>query len=415
MKSVLIFLFSVFILATSISKLDKFSVHDAVNALELMDTIDKTTNNTIRLALKLTFEDLTGTIFNEGMRPQFYQIIDKNMEHTSYFSKMLGLMSFQNILLVCMIIVGIAFLFSFVSDILFFLGAYVAYTFYKLFLTKKSLYIQGLIISFVTMYFRVDQIENKFLRYLFIFDRLTPLFGCLLFYFVVTFMYADYLGQYNKFVQRIGSDAFGKDILVNMVWVVIAIYQHNWMIATLCVIMFFNTFGFTFGSTIFGYYSGFKNDNAPQRCILISLLLNTFMLMIKTGYLTGIATYHMSIFETGIYFWASFVGAIALLIMTDEYYLQYRYCNEYKPSLFFVIQALMGFYCIIMMYIGNILYITSYQGIGGTFFVLWLLDMERRFLMKFKRGSVSILLLIILANLYIVKQLISWYPEYFIF
>lgn len=409
------FLLSLVILSTACGKLEKFSTNDAISVLELMDKIEKSTNDTIRLPLVLKFEDLTGMSFSENVRQQLYIIINKNMEHNSIFSKMLGLISFREIILVCMVIVGIAFLISFMLDILFFFGPYVGYVLHDFFFTKKSLYIQGLGISFVTLYFKVDEIENKFLRYLFIFDWLTPLFGCLVFYIVMTFMYADYTKTNFQFGQRTGADILNKDIMVNIVWSFVAIYHRNWIVATLVIIMFFIIFGFTFGSTMFGYYSGFNNNDAPQRCIWVSIILNAAMIMIKIGYITGAVAYHLSIFETGVFFWALFVGSVAFLIISDEYYLMDRYNRSYNLSIYLVMQALMGFYCMTIIYLGNILYIIPYQGIGGTFFVLWLLNLERTFLMKFKRGSVTILLFIILTNLFSVKQLITWYPEYFIF
>jgi hypothetical protein len=178
------------------------------------------------------------------------------------------------------------------------------------------------------------------------------------------------------------------------------------------VIYVFKTFGFMVGSTFMGYHTGFNGRNTVIRCLLVSLFLNAFMLLIKTGFIEGKIVLATGPFETGIYFWATFVGLVAMLIQSDEHYLDYH--QMYNIGLFAVLQFSMAIYCLALMFLGSMLNIASYQNLGGTFMVLWGLDLERTILTKFKSGNRTIFLLIILANLYLLKQLITLYPEYFI-
>ena len=392
-------------------KIDHFSTDDAITVLKLMDNIVGTTNIDDRIILENQFFVMTNMNYNENIRLVIYDLINANSENTSLFSKIHGLISFQNIIKCCMVLVGFALVLSFTNDVVFFMGIYVGFLFYKLFLTKESLYVQGFLLSYVTLYFKFNEIENNLLKYLFVFDDLTPVFGCLIFYFVVTFIHNDFAKSFTPH----GQDPFWKDLIVNCVWTIAAIYHHHWMIGTLVIIMFFNIFGFTFGSNVMGYYSGFDNETAPQRCANISLVLNLIMYLVKIGIIKGTIAYHLLVFETGIYFWATLVGAIAFLIMSDEFYLKSR--NKYyncDKNTFIIMQTIMACYCMILMYTGNIHNISSYQNIGGTFFVLWLLDIEKIFVMKFKKNSITLLLTVLFINLYAIKQLITWYPDYFI-
>ena len=108
MKIILPILLLFCISVSGYTKVEKLSTYQALDLLELMDTIDKT-NNT---SLKVQFTKLTDLEYNTTHRSLLYEVLTKNANNTSFFSKMLGLVSFQNVILVCMICVAIAFLFS---------------------------------------------------------------------------------------------------------------------------------------------------------------------------------------------------------------------------------------------------------------------------------------------------------------
>jgi hypothetical protein len=215
-------------------------------------------------------------------------------------------------------------------------------------------------------------------------------------------------GGYNK-----ESSYTGIGLHVACVCAIVAIYHQNWLIGVLTVMMIFFTFGFLFGVMCGGYYIGFVDSDYIERCLIVSLLLNGFMIGTASGLITGNILEYSKIFETGVYFVGSFVGSIAMLILSDEYYIMRK--KNYNIGVFLLMQMLMGLYCFGMMYFGNILNITSYKSIGGTFFVLWGLSIERTVLQKLGTNYMTIILGIVLVNLWFVKQLINWYPEYCIF
>ena len=414
MKYFLFLLLALIASVCSYTKLESLSSDDAINALKIIDLIENVNSTNEIVRLNKLLNEITGETYNISHRKQLYDIISDNTANIGIYSKISGLLSFKNFLLVCMVAVGVAFVISFMFNIVCLLGAYVGMLFYKIFLTKYSLYVQGLLLSFATLGYKVDQITNPYIQYLFIFDCMTPLFGCIIFYIVVLFVVADYFPA-PKTKISIGYE-LAVDTFVGVIWTVAAIYHNNKIIGIVVIIMIFKSCGFLFGSSYFGYYTGFnKNDHSLLRCLLISIFLNAVMIFAKAEFITGDITAYLNIFDTGIYFWATLVGTIAMLIMSDEYYIKYKYeTADDRALIFIMMQFIMVIYCLILIYLGNIFYITSYQGIGGTFLVLWALDIERTFLQKFKQGSTTIFLFIILVNLYLVKQYITFYPEYFI-
>jgi hypothetical protein len=399
-------------------KIERMSAAQALHTLEIMDKIGAGTHDP---DLDKELKDLTGLGYSPDIRDELYDVINKNMNKTSFFMKMVGLVSFQNTIIVAMVLVGVAFMFFLAHDLfiglLFMFGAYAMYFVVRFLLNKRFFYANGLAISCITMYFKPDEITNPLIRSLFIFDWLTPMFGCIIFGIVTFMIYNDLVKSNNG-----GASSYNKKpeasyqingLFVTICWALVAIRHNNWMIGVLTIMMLFFTLGFLFGSMMMGYYTGFTNNESLMRCFGLSVVLNAIMLGVKVGFITGNVTDYANVFENGVYFWGSFVGSISLLVMSDEWYL--RYNNTYTDGLFTVMQVIMATYCFVLLYFGNVFYISEYRSIGGTFLVLWGLDMEKTILQKLGKGNMTLMLFIVLVNLYYIKQLITWYPEYCIF
>jgi hypothetical protein len=202
-------------------------------------------------------------------------------------------------------------------------------------------------------------------------------------------------------------------LFITLVWFVVAIYHHNWIIGVFVVIMLFFTFGFLVGSFGMGYSTGFNDAEAIFRCFVLSILMNLFMIGVRVDFITGNITKYSDIFETGVYSWGSLVGGVAMLILSDEYYTVYY--RKWNYGGFFLMQVVAAAYYLGMLFFGNLLDISSYKSIFGTFLVLWGLDLERVVLEKFSKKSLTGALFIVLVNLWGLKQLIVTYPEYCIF
>jgi hypothetical protein len=101
-----------------VAKIDKLSAEDAIHALSLLDQFNSAADNTTLANLTKQFHDLTGADPDSGLRTKLYEIIDQNVHHTSFFTKLAGLVSFQNLLLVCMVAVGVVFVISLFKDVI---------------------------------------------------------------------------------------------------------------------------------------------------------------------------------------------------------------------------------------------------------------------------------------------------------
>ena len=378
----------------------KLSTAETVKILKLMDAIESIPywDTSLRPELEKQFLDLSGINFhNVKNRDIFYKIIDNNNNQQNILSKTLGIMSFRIVLLVCMVIVSIALTWSVLKDLAIFLTNHFGLFIIKYLLRSEVIYTIGLILSAITIYLKLEHLENSYWGYFFVFENATPLFGCFLLYLTMSCICYTHYDEYELYIL--------KDFTVNLVWVAAAIYHHNSIVGVFAVIQTFNTLGFRFGSRKGGYYTGFGNRDPVFRCALISIILNVIMLTNRTHPI-------LSIFETGILFWGTLLGSISIIIMGNEYY-WYR-SGKFRKFMHFIMQPIALVYYLSLIYLGSIFYISSYKGIGGTFLVLWALDFERTILRGFCKYT-TVYLMIILANLYLIKELLARYPEYFIF
>lgn len=347
------------------------------------------------------FEDLTGQQYSLDLRSKIYDVMDKN----SLFNVVTGLVTFQNFILVSIVLTGIGFVVSLGRDLT------------KL-LKKDFLYALGLLISFIMMVTKVDQIKSDVMRNIFIFDWLTPLFGSLLFSIITFMMYEDYLKYLSlDYYHRSGhyipqDDNYFKISFFNtIVFSIVSIYHQNWLVGVATIMMLFYTCGFCFGSIYGGFYAGYSTEEAMIRSAILSIILNTIIVCISTGLVSDEWSKYVSflfVFETGIMFWGTLAGSIAMLILRSDYYVS-------KTYQYILMQILMAIYCFGLIYFGSVLWISSFKSIGGTFLVLWGLDFERYVLSKFSRGYLTMTLAVILINLYVVYLLIINYREYCIF
>jgi hypothetical protein len=405
---------------------------EALNVLSIMDKIECSTNDNNNI-LKDQFYRATNIQFDPKIRSQIYDLITENSKNNLY-TKIIGLFSFHDALLVVMVFVGIVFLFSFIRDIICALGLYVERFLYKIFFNRISLNIQGLFFSLVTILCKAEYFNNSFISfisYFFIFDSITPLFGCFLFYVVATFIcidifdpmsnkitYKEKIINQNNYDDRIiillkstkyNTELYVKELIVCIVWTFAALYHRNQIIGIFVIIMFFKFYCFEYSSGGFGYYFKFNYKNTLVRCLVLSIALNSMMIISEFEFISGNVDQYLNIFGMGIYLPGTLAGSIAILILRNEHYLKFILKNKYNVMFYIFMQFLILIYCLLMVFLGNVLHIISYQIAGVTLFVLWMLDLVGCILQKYKKKSLSIMLFVILINLYLLKQYISWY------
>lgn len=190
----------------------------------------------------------------------------------------------------------------------------------------------------------------------------------------------------------------------------IAFYQNHSFVATMSIWSLYGAFGFCMGSFPGGYYTGFNDSNAILRCYILSLVMVAGFLISKC---TGNYYDQVQVFETGALFWGTFNGLLAMLIMSDKNYMYYR--KIYSPEMFMFMQMFMLASCLLTMYFGTVLSITQMMGIGGTFLVLWMLDLEYLILSNLGSGSLVGSSFVCMVTLYGLYYYMTHFPQYFIF
>ncbi|AYV76268.1 MAG: hypothetical protein Terrestrivirus5_90 [Terrestrivirus sp.] len=369
----------------------KFSTEEAISVLELIDRLrtnyDQQVDSEFTKLTACSYKDID----LESVQKSLHTVIKENSINQSVYMKVMGIITFYNIVLVCLSGVGIALLFSLASDVLIIFGKWI--------LSRQFLYTCGYTISLFFTLFQKDTVSTSF-KPLFFFDNQSALFGTVLFVIVANASVFDIMDAFVT-KKKWGKDEkrafFGLSqifILCFTFWS--TIYHSNWLIGVVAITLVFHFTGFTVGAFFGGYYVDFKNDYVVERCIATSILLNCVFLSLKLTHYTDF--YYLELFETGIMFWGTFVGLCGLLVV--------RYKNYSMASI------VMAVTCLLLMYVGNVQYINSYKNLGGTFMVLLALDLQRAIL---SMNFATLALLVIFANLYALKELLSRYPEYFIF
>lgn len=401
----LLYLSIFFFVSFGYTKLDKLTANESLFILKMMDVIDNSNNDSHNQLLKSHIQNLTGLEYDPNLREKMYDILNPN--YVSLPMKLAALISMQNIITVIMIFVAIAFFFSLGSVVYAIFAPFINFIIIKVLLNKYFWYTTSLSISIMLMLIDIDKITNNYIKMLYIFDWLTPLFGCLIFA-IVTFAIAHV--EFNQ------TNLFLSGLFITIIWFVDAIIQNNWLIGVATIMMLFITNGFLLGSIPGGYYSGFTDKESINRCLITSLLLNIIMIFTKIGFITGNFVKYAQIFETGIILWGTLVGSISMLVLsTISEYEMHATLEKNNFVKFILIHIITGLCYLGIIFVGNMLNISSYKSIGGTFLVLFGLDIERITLKKFSNGHYTIFLFIVLVNLYMIRHLIGLYPEYFIF
>lgn len=365
---------------------------------------------------------------SENMRNQLLTHLEEQLSKTTYLTKIANLMSFQNILLCGLVCVGFLFIMSFLSDVLFFFGTVLI----KILLSRPSIYTIGYVLSFVFLFFKYDDDQNPF-KLLFLFDNQSSLFGILCFlatsYYAVRDLCKTIKNNYQKDISYDVRDHcktiknnyqtdihklpetyylnikiihWTSKIIILTVLTIGSIYHQNWLIGLATVMNLFALIGFGFGSFFGGYYIDFDTRYSTERCVTLAFSLNMLFGFLRIRGYDQHYEFYLAVFETGVIFWATFVGLCGLLV------LQNQNNKNLLPYLFSVLV------CVFLMYIGNVGDIESYRNLGGTFLVFVALDIQRVVYYELRIRSFTLMLFMIFINIYAIKEMIKVHPEYFI-
>ena len=408
-KSLIFIFFIVVVSAYNANEVKKLSFDDTINAIA-----DISQGNFIQIDKQF---EITSIEERSILRDDLIKLIHEHQNRTSWFARMTGLITFKNIIMILMVVVGIVFVVCLCKDILIWLAENFGLVLIYIITSEFFLYSMGYGLSFVS-FFKPHLITQW--PYLNFFEQYFPLFGLILFSVTLFFTLIDLGGE--KAVKEYSY-------FLNCIWVLASLYTQISFMGTLTVIITFFNAGFTVGSFHgHGYQSGFEKEENLYRCLFLSIMFNACLIYAK---LSSLPLQYLEVFEMGIEFWGTLAGSVAALIVSSEVYLRSRHeshqshqsYEQYSKSWFskilfikfFVSKMILAVYCLALMFFGNLLYLNSYTSLGGTFLFFCFLDIEYMVLREFKTESLTGISFVILVNLYAFKQLITYYPEYFLF
>ena len=333
------------------------------------------------------------------------KICDSMIDHITrkrWFDKMIALAKFRNVIMLLATFVGVAFCVSLSWDIITFLAIFskhfikrIITSLLKIITNHNFVGVMGILMAIITVYCK----ECDF-KYLNVFDKHRPLFGCIIHYLATHYWY-----EYQTIITS-GNYSIMYSYFICF-FAAAAMRHQNWVIGCLTIHLIYVEFGFVVITGWWGSYTGFGEYDNAIKCLVISLILvGTFIMLEihKTEYP------YIKVFETGVYFWGTFIGCLAMLILSDyEFNIFY-----YDHRMWFMLQIPMFAICMSAMYFGYMLNKSSLKGIGGTFLVLWLLDIERLVLSMHENYTTTGILFLILVNLLGIYYYIKNHPKYFI-
>jgi hypothetical protein len=214
----------------------------------------------------------------------------------------------------------------------------------------------------------------------------------------------------HKIVEKVGENPVKRTLLLNLyqllvllLWGSLAYIFQSALLGFMSVGILYSMLGFS----IFFYPGligiGFKDENAIITNIITSFILLVAYITLKTQDLLGIS--YVLPFSYGVAFISSFAYYVALLISANYYY-----AGKYNQRYFFM-QALTIVSGVLALYIGNTENIPLLRGIGGTFFVIYLL--EKYYEIPWDKIGWMWSLLGLAGILYATSLVVRLYPHYF--
>jgi len=187
-------------------------------------------------------------------------------------------------------------------------------------------------------------------------------------------------------------------------WFIIAILYQSELIGFLAVIALEVSLGFSVVVLPLCYFIGFRERDVIPRAMSASL----FLLIIYVGLkITETELPYVGIFSSGVLFVGSFVYYLGCLIISNKWYNQALEQNRYLSMQILTIVS-----GILALYIGSVWQILLLQRIGGTFFVLYLIDKYLE--LPWKKEWLAWATLGFAIILYSLALFVKQYPQFFL-
>ncbi len=217
---------------------------------------------------------------------------------------------------------------------------------------------------------------------------------------------SDYLHSRSlkKLYQALKTDGYYLGCLfMTLSWGAIAILYESTAIGFIAVIALEAYLGFLIVGLPGIYLLGFTKRSLLKRAVISSLILLTVYL---TWRLSSLQLPYFAIFSPGVFFVGTFVYFLGLLIWSSKWYCQEKL--EYR-----LLQPITILSGAIALFLGTMKMIPQLQGIGGTFFFLYVI--EKYFELPWSKQTIIWATFGFSTLLFVSAWIMRQYPEYFLF
>ncbi len=188
-----------------------------------------------------------------------------------------------------------------------------------------------------------------------------------------------------------------------LVWTPVAIIYNSSLIAFIAVIALEVFLGFSVLVIPLCYFIGFRERQVIPSATTASFFMFAFYVVVKIARLD---IPYLNIFSSGALFMGTFVYFVGLLILSCKWY---RHNDFWQYALLQLVTITSG---VLALLIGSVWQIYSLEGIGGTFFFLYLL--EKYLELPWQRHNWAWATLGLAVMLYLSSFIIRQYPQYFL-
>jgi len=193
-------------------------------------------------------------------------------------------------------------------------------------------------------------------------------------------------------------------LLITFLWAAIALLYESTAIGFITILALEAYLGFFIATQPGIYLLGFTSRSLLPRAVLSSLILLVFYVTIR---LSRIELPYFSIFAPGVLFVGTFVYFLGLLIWSSKWY------SRRQQSEYIALQPITIASGAIALYLGAVGQIPQLQGIGGTFFFLYVI--EKYFELPWSQKNIVWATFGLSTLLFSAAWIMKQYPEYFLF
>jgi hypothetical protein len=229
--------------------------------------------------------------------------------------------------------------------------------------------------------------------------------GCLGLIGALAFTHYLHQSAAGKFYTLYQIDVFSfNSLILFLIWAGVAITYNSALIAFIAVIALETFFGFSVLVMPLCYCIGFRERGVIPSTTAASFFLLVFYVALRINQ-TNLP--YLEIFSTGAFFLGTFVYFIGLLLLSSKWHGHKNVWHYLGLQLLTIVSGVLA------IFIGSVWQIPQLEGIGGTFFFLYLIEKYGE--LPWQKQSWAWATLGLAIMLYLLSLVIKQYPQYFLF